>query len=131
MRSRKCLRTGKGSPLEDGFMADNHPLLNLAYKNPQTLLQIKQAFSQNRDLPSVTLQKIFDEGKYRALAQDAKKPSFRQKTGKMHSSFGAAPIPASLKEALSSKEFLGFCATIFGCAITSVSGSLHRFAWKD
>ncbi|HLD87309.1 MAG TPA: hypothetical protein VJB12_04555 [Candidatus Nanoarchaeia archaeon] len=113
-------------------MENDHALsYNPAYKNQETISQIRRAFSKNTNLPSVTLQKFFDESVYSSLQSAFRKQKFAKKVDRMHYRYSTSPLPKALKEILNNENFIALCSRIMGTKITRIEGALYSFGWRD
>ena len=111
--------------------SDGTLTFNPAYKNQETISQIRRAFSKNTNLPSVTLQKFFDESVYSSLQSAFRKQKFTKKADRMHYRYSTSPLPKALKEILNDENFIALCSRILDTKMKGIEGAMHSFGWKD
>lgn len=106
-------------------------MLNEAYLRKTTVGGIQKAFDASKELPSIVLQRFFDEKAYAKIALLCKRASFKKSMERMHHSYAVAPMPREVEKFLNNEEVLRFISKIVGKNIKSVNGCLYMFGWKD
>jgi hypothetical protein len=106
-------------------------MVNLQYLNEGTIIQVRQAFRANKDLPSITLQKFFSDIGYQKLSKAVSKSAFRKNVDKMHYSYGVAKLPNELKATLNDPTVKKYLSVLLDKDIKKIGGTLCEFGWKD
>lgn len=109
-------------------MAD---LINPSYTEQKTLAQIRAHFSNNKELPSISLQQFFAPDIYAAVKKEMAGLAYRKETNMLQHRFKKATLSRSLHALFEHPEMVSFIASVLGKKTKGVDMAACVFGWKD
>lgn len=94
-------------------------------------MMLRKSFYQNKELPSVQLRQVFNQGFYHKLKKDILSLSYQPDRQLLTHSYLTAALPASLLRLFHSPKFFSVISGIIGRPIQKVDLHAHLFSWKD
>ncbi|MBI5391327.1 hypothetical protein HZB02_07620 [Candidatus Woesearchaeota archaeon] len=106
-------------------------MVSPSYLSRQLQQQMRAAFLQNKELPSIQLQQIFPATLAPKLAAQLASLSFAQNKDPLHHSYREAALPPTLQQQLFSSEMISLLNAIVGTQAVIKDPKVLLFSWKD